>query len=573
MCPIKFHRLSRSPSPMQRYRGRPVSWHPRLEPLEDRRQPGSVLSADVGLDPVQDLRPPTASEQKDILIRRVLKRPADDDNTSTLDIALAGPVGQTQVTAPTPRSELAPNRTATAAPVMPLPGQPSTHRLGSLPNIRPPQLRPQVQPVMRRANIEPAPYDLRFERHDCEGVGAKVPIYNTYDGGPGFDANLAVAAGRGPGAVGSAYAVGFEGPVGSIDSYLPGGACGVSFDVIDPAGVVINDVAMNTNGVYVVGTIGGGAVGTFVMQLTPDLDPLAFLFFPPPPGGTISFEGVGLGQGGTMPNVLVTGSVMGFLPYETMIVDSFDEDLIGSTYGDMIIVDYLTPSAGEAIEGDRPANSYVGGYLITPAGMQMPVAQQVMFFGDPGWTFVYPTPGPTADPDNGFHGIDVLAGDSAAGGVYLAGSNADFLLNPAGSDNFVLVKLEIPTGAPLYMGPPIALPPFDYAARDVVADRDGNAYTIGYFGPAGGHQAALEKWDPTGAGPIDGVLVGDLAFAPPLDDLGYGIDLVMPTTTSDVFIAGSTETPPPLMFPFPIGCDPILDPMTDGFVASFTQPF
>jgi hypothetical protein len=204
----------------------------------------------------------------------------------------------------------------------------------------------------------------------------------------------------------------------------------------------------------------------------------------------------------------------------------------------------------------------------------MPIAQQVMSFGAPGWTFVYPTPGPTPDPDNGYHGIDVVVSRGIASGVYLTGSNADFLINPAGDDNLLLTKLGIATGAPVYIGPPITMGPgFDYVGRDVVADRAGAAYTAGYIGPAGAHEATLLKWDPFGFGPIDAVGVGDLAFTPGMDDIGNGVDLVMPTTTSDVFIAGSTMTPPFAMFPVPIGCDPMYDPPLDGFVAEFTQPF
>jgi hypothetical protein len=428
------------------------------------------------------------------------------------------------------------------------------------------------QAVRREVKLESQPFDpSTLRKVECESTGgSKIPFWNTYDGTPGVDANLAVASGKAF-ETGFTYAVGFYGPDATITKFDPLGGCAGM--LIFP-GAVHTDIAINYDAVdglqaiYVVGNTAAGA--SYVMRVDETFAFFSADFYFPLPGGTVSFEGIGLGQSGAIPDVFVTGSYADAgAPYESVVSFRYDKYLTPMWY---FVYDFGVETHGLGVDADRPNNSYYAMQIDDTPISRSPMAMRLDLFGGIDWAAFIPTPPPTPySIDNGFYGVKFIGGGMVPGpatGVYTAGIYHDDLLNP-GMANLILTKWLPLTGAIDY-SVVFGIPGEDYAATDVVADRDvGNAYTSGWTTTAGIPDANISVFDPFGA-----FVSSDFIGAPgtPFPDMGTGIDLEVPFSFANVMSVGYTETPEFFMFPPAVGCDPTYGGLGDGFVSNYFQP-
>src|SRR5262249_167192 len=110
-------------------------------------------------------------------------------------------------------------------------------------------------------NTQVIPGNLVDNIHECGNGGSKGSVYLTYDGTPGDptveDENLAVAAGKGAD-LGKAFAAGYKGDNRSLTIASSNGSSCTAVTILGSASapVKVNDIAVNSNGIYVVGTVG-----------------------------------------------------------------------------------------------------------------------------------------------------------------------------------------------------------------------------------------------------------------------------------------------------------------------------
>ncbi len=421
-------------------------------------------------------------------------------------------------------------------------------------------------PKVTQSPIRLQPANLIVKTQECDGAGVKASLFNSYEGTPGDDANLAVASGKGP-FIGYSYTVGYQGPVGTVSRYDPFGGCGPVFTIVDPSGlsVEVRDVAVNTLGVYVAGTVGPD-MSAFVYWLSPALVPLGSVGVPAPPGGSVAFNGIGLSPTLTVPNVYVTGYAFDpfAAPFDLTRVLTLSSTLFPLCASDF---SFGTASRGQSIDVDRPQNRYIAGIISSAGVPNLPFAFRAgtACGGGVGWAYTLSTPAPLIDPDNGMNGVRVVGGSAGiAPGVYFTGSQADGTINP-GFDNLLLYKFT-PAGGFIY-GWVHSMPAIDLSGRANAVNRAGEHFTASFIG-TGAHDAFLTKFDPLGGILVDAAFLGGLGV-----DRGYGIDLRTTAPGDEVFMAGETSTPTGAMFPPLFGCDPTYNGMADGFNAKWSQPY
>jgi hypothetical protein len=417
------------------------------------------------------------------------------------------------------------------------------------------------------AQIRPA-NNLRFERRECDGGGSKGPLWNNYFGTPGDDENFAIASGKAA-FTGDSYAVGHAGPIGTIQQYAVGGGCLALFTVTSGTGapVEIRDVATNSMGVYVAGTVGAGT-DAFVVLLSPTLVPIMSVGIPAPAGGSINLNGVGISPNGVLPNVYVTGQTFNpaLAPFDLTRVISFTPGLGAVVYDSLI--SFGSASTGRSIDADRPQNAYVAGIISLGAIPNIPFQFRLNAGGAAiPWAFTTTAGAPVVNADNGMNGVRFIGGTTSALGVYFTGTVQDAVVNP-GSDDQLLLKRAPATGAIIY-STVISIAGIDLGGQANAVDRAGDQFTAGFVGAPAPRDAVFLHYGPTGLGPLDAIPVGTAAG---FFDQGNGIDLRTTAPGDDVFGAGLTTTPTAAMFPPPGPCDPTYNGLDDGFAARFFQP-
>ncbi len=557
-----------------------VSWltrtQVRLELLENRLQPGSLLLGSADIAPRQDAPVPsdTATFEFDSLFRRdessaLVLRPAEDSGEfDSVDVAVVSdtstnpPRRQPAATASALTSIVAATPMNPAMGV-PMAGDNTEIRSGRMPVRhsmlpKPTAVTATVNPV----NILQKPSTLVFERHECEGSGAKSLVYSSYEGTAGDDAVLAVATGK-DGFIGEAYTAGFSGLFATVKNYDSGGGCGplILFGAAGDSALEARDIAVNPSGVYVVGT---NAPETFAFVARLDLVTLDIIGAPvllsAPSGGSISLNGVGLGQGPSEPDVFVTGHV--FDPsgpaYSTSLVASFDFAL-APLYA--VTSDFGDASRGLSISADRMGNAFIGDRV---GSLQLPLTWRLNAGGGSSpWAFTLEAGGTTVDADNGNHDVKLLGGATAAAGLYTVGSLTDSFINGTW-DTHLIAKWNPLDGAVEY-GWLWYIPDEDYSGRGNDVDRAGDTYTASYAGTDANRDAALAKFDETGGGLDAFVMHGGAGT----QDRGHDLALITRMASSDVVMGGSTTS---AGLPGSGGCQPTYNGMLDGFIGRWSQP-
>ncbi len=427
----------------------------------------------------------------------------------------------------------------------------------------------QLHASIHAIDLELRPSALRFERRDCDGGATKAPLYNSYRGAASNDANHAVAAGKGPN-LGKAYTVGHSsfggGSAGTVDSYLPNGACEFGVTISGGIGIEIRDIAVNTNGIYVAGTDGGGSGGAFIIQMDSTLTPIGLVTYAAPAGGFLALNGIGLSSNPGSPDVYVTGIIFdpNIHAHPVGLAHSFDPTLAVPRYSTTF--DYGGVTEGLSIDADRGRHAYIGSRFQGPGG----VFNVTLRINSGGLVSPWSTSFVSAGhPDEGMHGVRLLGGSSSAGGLYAAG----LVVDPSipGLEALMLAKLDPATGStagPNRYAVVWSQPGINWSGWDIAVDRSGNAYVadrIGYFAD---FDAGINKFDPSGGIRLGFTVLG----APGFDDRSAGIDLETSAATANVFMVGTTTTPTASMIPPPSGCDPTWNGGDDGFVTAASQP-
>jgi hypothetical protein len=307
-----------------------------------------------------------------------------------------------------------------------------------------------------------------------------------------------------------------------------------------------------------VATLYGGASAFVAKFRTTDLFPLEYVSFSAPPGGSLELNGIGISRTGT---VFVSGGVRDPAGpgYKTHLALSYDRNLV-LRYGTQI--DLGVESSGLAVDADRLGNSYHGGYAFNAPGRGNFVLRLNSAGTAADWTTSYVT---DRHPNGGVHGVKLVPGAGAANGLYVTGTVANDMVNP-GLEMILQSKLAPSNGASAYSVTGYTVG-FNWGGRDVAVDDNGNAYAADNYGPPGGHNGEVFKWDPNGN--FD--RYNDFG-ASGFDDNAEGVDLVSGDPSSDVFFAGWTTTPEGIQYPPPSGCDVTYAGGVDGFLVKDNQP-
>ncbi len=334
------------------------------------------------------------------------------------------------------------------------------------------------------------------------------------------------------------------------------------------------DVWVNQDAVYAVGTLAGNT-GGFVAALDFGLTTIVgFNGKTAPAGGEIAYEGVSTRCRGGPRNVFVTGMLRdpALGTVQRMMDFQYNPLIAGAAVYE---VSWGFTSAGLPVDAyglevdvESLGDHYIAGKLDNTAGVPRPSTMRVSGVPAIVWAFSLTAGSPAADVDNGMHGVKVLDGTSTASHVYSSGVVRDTVVNP-GFDLMLVVKWTKATGTPLLYAFVYQIPGADIGSYQSAADRSGNQYLAGYLNSPGlAYDGHISKLAVGGGSITNQRLVGDLGG--PARDVGTGVDLVLPSTSSDVLSGGETSSA--AMSPGPLGCDTTLDGVQDGYVIKDAQP-
>ncbi len=437
-----------------------------------------------------------------------------------------------------------------------------------------------VQATFNPLTLQSKPFDpARIQRHECDGGGTKAAIYNTYEGSDSiYDVNYSVAAGKGAGNIGKAYSTGFHAG-GTIQRYGVGGGCEVGVTLTDPGNAVgVLDIAINTQGVYVVASVNeeedssGDHIEGWLLRFDADLNFIAGTTYVAPVGGEIFFSSVALSPNAAIPDVFVSGAILdpSVTSYENTFVASHDTSLATTRYA--VYADFSDASIGWSIEADRARNAFIGGAVVNFGAIENVTWRLDSLATGIAWanTLIYDAVTPY-DVKAGMFGTKFLGGSSAGGGLYTTGILPSNTLNPGSTSEGLYANLIVakwnPTDGSLFYGWIWSATGFDYAGGDIVADRDGYAYVGGYIGDDTDRDATLDKFNPVADTIVNYDFVGGIGT----QDIGRAVDLVTTSPGADLLIVGKTETASGMMYPTPSGCK-ATSPGLDGFVMKDMQP-
>ncbi len=418
-----------------------------------------------------------------------------------------------------------------------------------------------------------------LHRQECRPVpGTKEfsPYFHTYSGNTGSDTVLAVATGKGPN-LGKSYAGGYHGSDGYITRYNAVGGCEVTATISDPAGVRITAIAVNNQGVYVVGTTNDDQ-SAFITKFDGNLDSPSTVAFAAPVDGTIRLSGMGISPNATAPDIFVAGRIHDpafGLSYNTALEMSLDKTLATVRYANA--VDFGADAELNSVDADRAHNAYFGGRFRDATIGDSPLTYRLNNDGltlkwASLWTY---DSSANLDLRVSVGGAKFLGGTTAASGIYYSatmGWQESLGVNP-GSVTMLALKLNPIDGT--FNGTTEYAFVFysgdlnDLGGTDVTVDRNGDAYLSAYRGDPEDHDGRVFKMELATLTTTDQQNYGGAGY----DDAIHSVDLVSTSPLSDLLYGGSTQTPSASATP-PISsgaCDPEYDGAQDGFVALAAQ--